>query len=272
MKSYFSLSFFALISLLFLSSCEKEAKDVKLPVIEPKLVVSSLLFPQSPFTQVVVTKSAPIYNSNQTHNYEIVKGATVVISDGTNSWTLPYDLTRNVYALDSFQLKIKANTIYQLSVTTPDGKYVEASTSVPTQNTTLTYTTAVSGNSNDYTLYGSWQDLPNSTDYYRLETGKEDQFTASGWYSFDAVNISDEGNPGGTIKSSVEFPYSPLSTDTTDVALLTVSSEFYNYFSRIEKGHNTNDPFSEPFPLYTNIKGGLGIFAGFNQYRKKIVL
>lgn len=266
MKFYSILYIFILAGLLF-TSCEKEA-EVKLPPVEPKLVVSCLIYPQNPLTQVAVSSSAPIYNSNASYFYQPIIGATVIISDGSNSWVLPFDTIHKTYTIDSLQLKIRANVSYKLTVSTADGKAVEASTTVPAMNTTLTYSTYFDSKLNKSKLKGTWQDPPNSRDYYRFEVGQRNSST-SDWYYFDAVNISDEENPGSTLSGTVEFYEN--SNDTLYATLSTGSSEFYNYFSRASKLTQTDiGPFSEPIPMYTNVKGGLGIFAGFNQFKVKI--
>lgn len=45
--------------------------------------------------------------------------------------------------------------------------------------------------------------------------------------------------------------------------LMHISKDYYNYFTSIQKQNiSQNDIFAEPTQLYTNIEGGLGIFAG----------
>lgn len=266
MKPFSILIFFLL--LLFVS-CEKDV-EVKLPVPEQKLVVSSFIYPQNPLTQVAVSLTMPIYNANQSNTYEPVKEATVVISDGVNSWTLPYDVTTQTYSIDSAKLKIKTNTTYKLSVSTPDGKSVEATTTVPPQNTSFTY--AVSKNTyGEYVLHGNWKDPSNSTDYYRSEVFSKNSHTPSGWGYMGTANVSDEGNPGGTLGSTLYFYTSSDVPEPVYASLLTASPEFYNYFVRRDKIATSGGPFSEPIPMYTNISGGFGVFAGFNMYVVQVV-
>jgi|SRR3954463_5402969 len=266
MKPFSILSFFIVI--LF-TSCEKDV-DLKIPVAEPKLVISSLIYPQNPITQVALSLTNPIYNSTHNDYYEPLQGATVVISDGSNSWTLPYDTGLQTYAIDSTHLKIKINTLYKLSVSTADGRYAEASTTVPAQNRSLTYSVNPD-QYGDYILHGSWNDPANSADFYRLEISRPNSIFASGWSYLDKANLNDEGNPGGTLGSNLYFYSNAPGNDSTYVSLLTASSEFYNYFNRRDKIQDTGGPFNEPIPMYTNISGGLGVFAGFNPYRVKVV-
>jgi hypothetical protein len=258
---------FILIGLL--ASCEKDA-EVKLPKIDPKLVVSCIISPQNDRTQVAVSSTAPIYNSNVNAYYQAIKGAIVILSDGNTSWTLPFDTLRQTYSLDSFQLKIKGNTDYTLSVSTPDGKSVEASTTVPPQNTTFTYTTYYDNTKFTDKLNGKWQDPVNSTDYYLLEISQKSSFSSS-WYYYDEVYMSDEDNLGSTISATLDFGYT--GSDSLFVSLSSISPEYYKFFTRVKRrgfGFD-NGVFTEPLPMYTNINGGLGIFAGFNEYKVKIV-
>ncbi|MEZ4829242.1 MAG: DUF4249 family protein [Bacteroidia bacterium] len=44
----------------------------------------------------------------------------------------------------------------------------------------------------------------------------------------------------------------------------TTDSAFYKYYQTFERQKDAfSNPFSEPTPVYTNIEGGLGIWAGF---------
>ncbi|MDX2246198.1 MAG: DUF4249 family protein [Bacteroidia bacterium] len=48
------------------------------------------------------------------------------------------------------------------------------------------------------------------------------------------------------------------------IRLGTTDSAFYKYYQTVEQQKNTfYNPFSEPTPVFTNIEGGLGIWAGF---------
>ncbi len=59
-------------------------------------------------------------------------------------------------------------------------------------------------------------------------------------------------------------PYSGRGATRTRVVLLSVSEEYYNYF-RTKKIQDRGDldPFSQPAQVYSNIKNGVGIFAGY---------
>lgn len=259
--------FFCLFSsLIGLQSCEKDVY-VKLPEVETKLVLSSFICPQDEFTQVSVSISQPLYNTPKNGgSYQPIPTATVIISSASSSWTLPYDASIGRYVIDSFQLKIKPGATYNLSVSTPDGKFAQAVTTIPVSNNSLTYT--VSENTtqtNSYIFHASWQDTPNSTDYYEVELYTQ----ISDMYRI-YEQVADTRNPGGILKSNLNFPYDPATNDTIFATLSTVSPEYYDYYQRLEKVQNSGGPFSEPIAMYTNINGGFGIFAGFNRYTVRV--
>lgn len=258
----FCFSFF----LITLQSCEKDV-EVKLPEVETKLVLSSFICPQDERTLVSVSLSQPLYNTPKNGgSYQPIPNATVVISSGSSSWTLPYDATIGRYAIDSFQLKVKPGATYHLSVSTPDGKFAEAVTTIPVLNNSLTYTaTENTAQTDSYIFHAAWQDLPNSTDYYEVELYPQ----ISDMYRI-YEQVADTRNPGGMLKSNLNFPYDPAMNDTVFATLSNISVEYYNYYQRLEKVQNSGGPFSEPIAMYTNINGGFGVFAGFNTYTVRV--
>ena len=57
------------------------------------------------------------------------------------------------------------------------------------------------------------------------------------------------------------------------IVLSSVSNSYFKYHRSFQKHQETGDnPFSEPVIVYNNIENGLGIFAGFNSYRYKMIL
>jgi Domain of unknown function (DUF4249) len=59
----------------------------------------------------------------------------------------------------------------------------------------------------------------------------------------------------------------PNSQLNLKLQLWNTSKELYDYQLSLRKFNATsNNPFSEPTPVFTNIKNGLGIFAAYNGY------
>lgn len=277
--------FCSLTMLLILQSCRKEDADVKLPNVEPKIVISSFISPQDSLIQVAVSLSTPLYNTpNVSNKYKSLLNATVTINNGTNSYALTYNSKLERYVIDSSQLKIVGGLTYYLSVKAIDGKSANATTVVPLLNNTLTYT-VVKNNllENEYTLEGTWSDNDiNNIDNYRFEvfytsfylySGYIDTLgsfadTIKGWAS-DRILVNDA--EGSVFKKELVFSYNAKNYDTVFTSITTMSKEYVDYTNKFNTaGNSFSGPFSEPVQMYTNINGGLGIFAGYNVYRKRV--
>lgn len=83
-------------------------------------------------------------------------------------------------------------------------------------------------------------------------------------------NVKTDGNGSG-----VQNPDGPASTIETKkyLRMLTTSVDLYNYYKSVEKfiaSDNHNSSFSNAPQIYSNIKNGLGIFAGYTEEYKEI--
>jgi Domain of unknown function (DUF4249) len=75
------------------------------------------------------------------------------------------------------------------------------------------------------------------------------------------------------INNNVKYFNKPVegSKDQLRLQLSNISKEFYDYQVSLQDFfESSNNPFAEPIPVYSNIKGGLGCFAGFT--RQEVVL
>jgi hypothetical protein len=262
-----------IVSILFvicLYSCEKDS-NVKLPKVEQKLVLCCVLSPQDKTIQVNVSLSQPIYNNTDANNlHEKVPNATVIISSGAGSWILPYDVSLDRYVIDTSQLKIRAGMTYDLSVSTVDGKFAKASTSVPFQSKTLTCTTSKNSTiTNGITVHATWLDPESTIDYYKFEIQHKNG--TNYYWNYRADNIKDNESDNGILRRDWPFEYDASANDSIMAVVYTVTPELYTYYDRIVKASNSGDPFSEPAPMYTNVEGGFGIFGGYNAYKISVL-
>ncbi len=262
------------IIIISMYSCVKDS-DVKLPKVEEKLVISCVMSPQDEQIKVRVTLSQAIFNnpnanvSNGSSYINVSKATVVISSDAGGSWTLPYDPMYERYVVDSSDIKVRAGMSYTISVSTLDGKFVKASTSVPYPNTTLTCTTTPnSQQTNGYYLHAAWQDPASTADYYLFEY--LNKYGNSSYWNYRTDYIKDSENPGDILKRDWPIQYDMTSNDTVIVSLHTLSSELYNYYYFLRKSSASDGPFSEASPMYTNIDGGFGVFGGFNTYQVRL--
>ncbi|MCE9540669.1 MAG: DUF4249 domain-containing protein [Bacteroidetes bacterium] len=266
----------ALSLTLGFSACEKDA-DVELPAVESKLVISSFISPEDTIVKVGVTISQPLYNNSNSNQYSAVSYATVQITNGTTVQTLAYNADENYYFVSTAIFPITVGTTYNLTVSTPDGKNANASTSIPAQNSTLTYTAeAVNNQSNGdtYAFRTEWNDTPGTEDYYRLVYYDRSVYDidTTYWQAF-SNNFSDKDKDGTTMKEQFEiYAYSGTGFSNGELHLIHASKEYYLYHKKLTEAAFSGGPFSEPVQMYSNINGGYGAFAGYNSYKLYVSL
>ena len=266
-----------LFILLGIGSCRKRDAKVKLPEVASKLVLVSFISPQDSIISVSITLSQPLYNNASSNNFAPVENAEVTISSDLGSATLSYDAVRKGYSIDSTRLKIREGFNYRITARTPDGKYALANTSIPPANKNL----AVSLSSDSNSIRCSWPDPAGSQDYYRL------LFQNSSYHIFEGYNqngsfsdtikvnfanswwATDADRDGSVLTEVIDYSVPPFSAEGQKyyIYLLHVSKEYYEYGIHLPYSQNTGDPFQEPAPVYSNVTGGFGIFAGYNSYR-----
>ncbi len=262
---------------IFMNGCTKDA-DVKLPAVESKLVINSFISPQDTIVKAVVTISQPLYNNSNSGNYSIISNAAVQISDGVNTKTLTYNSTENYYSVHTSEFPITAGGSYHLTVTTPDGKNVNASTTIPSANSTLTFTSHLVNDPNQsdgYSIEAKWNDSPGTEDYYRIAYyGKEYYGNSDTSYSVFSDYFSDKDADGKVFDKSIKI-YQSISApgNSGELYLIHATKEYYLFHTKLAASGNSSDnPFAEPVQMFTNINGGFGVFAGFNQYKLPVFL
>jgi len=180
-------------------------------------------------------------------------------------------------------LKIRAGSTYIIEVTTNDGKRAKASTTIPYLNNTLTYSMRKDNAvKTAYYVTGKWTDnnLQVNTNYMF-----DVVFTSLSFFSGNNSN----GGFNDTIKmrnihykmandlegpnfeKTLDFSIYDTKSDSVYIDLITVSNEYMNYINKLGDAVGVlSNPFSQPVQMYTNVDGGLGIFAGLNRYSLRI--
>lgn len=289
------------ISILFLfisavfTSCIRDANDVSLPNIESKVVVQSFISPQNSEIAIYVSTSMPVFGTRNTPD-PTLPDATVTISDGTTPVKANFNTLKKYYTIDTSIFKITAGKTYFLSVSTADGRTVNASCTVPfppdVNSVEFEFDTLYSknGSTNKYDAEATlrWNDPPGQNNYYHtaaqiglayaVDTSLErwetlygssylDYFTDKGKDGKKLVNgvltfSLSEDITGGGITKNYEFKGIRYFLYSTDV-------NYYKYHETVSR--SSSDPFSESVIIYTNIQGGLGCFGAFNGFQKTIL-
>lgn len=93
--------------------------------------------------------------------------------------------------------------------------------------------------------------------------GKEQtiQFQSAFWFNWNPLP-GGYGDPTNQVMAGKKQPV----YDRQTIHVQRLSKDLYNYMKYLKLyNHFHDNPFSEPLPVYSNVKNGAGIFAGFND-------
>ncbi|WP_164891013.1 DUF4249 domain-containing protein [Botryobacter ruber] len=281
-----------LLALFILPACEDDVSNLPNVDMSPRLVVNSYISPQDTELKVQLQMTQPAIGKIKTPEELKVRNATVNLSDGTKTVSLAYDLETDAYKTSAANLPVVAGKTYFLNVSTPGGYKAEASCTVPITSgiaiTDLDYNSSVpdwSPQSLDHRLSYKWTDAPNTANYYRTlgyilirqpDFNGNIQTMKQPFYLSDdetKTYIADQKTSGSLLKSP-EFNTNtydgigrPGETEYEIHALLIVCDKnYYQYHHSVLTASRTEgNPFAEPTFVYSNIKGGLGVFGAYNE-------
>lgn len=272
-----------LVGITWLVSCKREA-TIELPSQDPRLVVTCFISPQNPNITAVVRTSIQKYNGSYV-NYtkkgtteNDVTNAMVMLTDGSKNIQIPFDTLLSCYNIESSQFSIESGKSYTLTVSTPDGKKVTASTTVPTGTLQTEYSKPNFKMDSEFQVEFSFnvivKDIPNQTNYVAAYYNIMTITTATSPYIYIPPDepfifeTDEELNREGYNGTVSYFNYTGDTITSIPVTLLTLncSKEFYlfNKSSR-EAVYNDGNPFGEPILVYSNIEGGFGCFGAYTE-------
>ncbi|MES2731674.1 MAG: DUF4249 domain-containing protein [Bacteroidota bacterium] len=253
-----------------LTACEndlftKEVNNAKIPYT-PGLVVESFICPQDTVIQVKVRRKEPTVGivEEGKDKYDAVADAQVTLSDGSNTVTLAYDKFLG-YQIKASQLPISPGKTYFLKVSSPDGLSTEASCTVPMAvvDTNRVELLVEFDKKKQPKIIVRWPDFPGEVNYYsifELET-----YAASNLHELRYYSISDEGQDGAWLSQRVGFKRSEAGYEVV-LFICNTDRHYYEFHRTLAiQAQNRDNPFAQPSPLYTNIQGGLGVFAAYNR-------
>lgn len=303
MKTVLSL-LSALILFASCETLVTDIPEARLPKATSKLVVHCFISPQNPRIDVVVSESMPIFSKSEAHEgviedavvriadgtHEVTipfdtsrqmysisqdkfpltasKTYSLFVSDGTRQVSAKCTVPKNAPAIKS----------YQIDTTMSSNAYRE--------DTALT-------------LKMSWQDIPADTNYYRVKAAadieysvldaksKEKRLRDEFYFTWEQMSGSNEWqsdrNLDGAVlwspKGKTYMPSFPPVESKDGVSkpffpkwrLISVTMMVYNtdvnyfkYHRSLQQRMDTENPFTEPGVIYSNIEGGLGCFGAYN--------
>lgn len=265
------LSIISLLVILLSTSCTKKI-DIDLNDEENKRLVVDALFSTYGQAQheVKLSMSANYYSADAPTN---VSGASVVVSDGSNSFTFS-DAGNGIYK-SSLGAAAIANKDYTLTINY-DGKTYTASNycdSVPNLDTIVLEANYVDGSVTeieDYTIKFTTQELVGFGDYYAWKiyvNGEHRNNTVS-----EQLSQSDEFLPDGSYLYELELTSIDdiESGDTVMVAQHAISKDTYDaYFAILFQTDFRGGIFdSPPANVPTNLsEGAVGLFSVSGESR-----
>jgi hypothetical protein len=284
-KLFFAtLSFFVLL----MSACERDA-DVDLPETKPKLVVIGFITPQDSFISISLTRSKPIFEPYNVNANDAVSDATVTIYGNNTSMVLPFDANLQVYRIATAQFQILSGNEYRVKVTTPQGESVEATTVVPQNSVDASYSVTVTDTFTDYGfgyydlrshLQYQFTDNAQETNRYRFYVGLilVDTLTHDTSVSrFSSDFFNDNNGNGQVLSRSAEGFWGNYDNTINDSAyaydcwMFNVNTDYDNYHKSLYNYNGGGDPFAEPTIIYSNVDGGLGVFAAANGRKIRVI-
>ena len=291
MKTYRIIPIIILAALVMLTGCEKDAVNVKPFNVESKLVVHAFISPQDTVIKVHLQKSQPAIGRKLSDEQLQVKNANVRITDGSSTVTLTYDPAHNAYFTKPDEWPIVAGKTYKLNVTAPGGFSATGSCTVPlASGVAITDVSSSSTKEPDYYGYETyqykvrykWTDAPGVDNYYRTLATRIYWYKDYNGNRQEGVNplYMDHGKPGlykddkaqgGVLVSDDFYFYEGTQAEVEKpyrlhLLLVVADKHYYMHQDAQHKQSQSNgNPFAEPVVMYSNIEGGLGVFAGYNQ-------
>lgn len=255
-------------------------------------------------SQSVVGTTAPASSSVANALVTFSDGNQAVTLRMRGSQTYMYGVTLtgfSEYGAETATVPIRAGQTYRLRVEVPGSPAVEAECTVP-GSVALSSFTLDSGVTNNfgntsmaYYVRLRWTDPAGQANFYRVAGSNLYTFTTR-WspqpnapsrdttvqqigqiYFDDNLTVSDAGRDGQEMVSGrgrLAMTYSYVNGQQqpsrpvgwVEVYLLNVDENYYRYHDAVERQRSAGgNPFAEPVPIPTNIRGGLGCFGAYNR-------
>ena len=272
---------FSFLSLLF-SSCEKEAKNVDVPVVQPQLVVAGFLSPSAEPTKVVLSWSAPIYH-NTHHDKPMESNAKVFISDGANEYQLTYNSMKEYYSISKANMPVVVGKKYSLRVESDRSKTLTSESFVPSSpDYSIQYLGKDSvkdeyDNNVYYRRYFLKLKINNSepTAFYRIKAWQQVIVYGNEQIEPMYMNIEDNMIVHGDVEKTIILEdYRMMHMSVTKqiyINLEKVDETYYRYHNALSHYQGV-DIFTEPTLVYSNVENGLGVFCSYHSVMDSVVV
>jgi hypothetical protein len=285
-------AFVFLMAIVGLIACKKEV-DYDLIAEKPQLVVQSFFTPAEDSIKVYLSYTESFFEDKSIRTSLIanISKAQLTMSDGTITKPLKWSVRKAAFVLATKDLPLIVNKTYSISVKTLDGNTASASSKMPNEITGAQLIrvkgTSVKNQQRKDRLTLALNAETGVTNYldFRVFTVFTERYSST---SYEQIQLIDQS----VIKDDVNIPIisanfsynfylrsnyigtPPPNYSITSVfrgLFIKANEEYYKYLDVSKKNYDAGDnPFSEPTSLYTNITGGLGVFAAYQLVIKEI--
>jgi hypothetical protein len=268
-----------MIMILFLllmaaTGCELEVKNLKLPDFQQKLVISSFISPYDTISFVSVSSNEKIFG--ELNNTESLGNLSVTISNGQEVISLK-DIDER-FILRCEEMPVEEGRTYFLKVISDKGLSAEATCTVPIKRELNIEADTVWElhkypwmpgvnfiRSNIYLT-----DPAGEANFFRFVCQELECYPGN-YYAYPVAAekteiLNDVGKDGERIfVNTVSVTEPSVETDSVFLIfyILQTDKAYFKYHYSLEHYAGGDDPFTEVFPAYSNIEGGLGIFASY---------
>jgi len=273
MKKYL-LFVFAII----ITSCSNDNINEQ-KSLESKLVVEGWI-EEGDYAQVLLSSSIPVTDVIDSTNVlnHAIRAAKITISDGINSEVLRVKTDKNrvpPFVYYGATLKGEAGKEYSLKIEYLN-RIVESTTIIPktVQLKSAEYSKKVETDTTGY-VFVKFDDPLNEKNYYQIATkidGEEPIFVPSFYGNLDDKNfttspISVQINRGVLLFPKTKFTPYFADGDLIHVKLRTQNKDALDFWNswQNEIVNSRNPIYPANTSLKSNIKGGIGIWAGYGQ-------
>jgi len=273
-RTIINISYFLII--VMIASCERDIKNISLPDFEQKLVIHSFISPYDTASLVTVGSNQRIYGDLTTTEVPMV--SSVTISNGEQEIILKE--VPSGYIFTHMEMPVEEGKTYRLTVTGENGLKTEASCRVPIRrnfypeiDTLHEILEIPEAGINQKMIRADvfLTDYPGENNYFRF---------VSKYLVYDSIYtvlpifepygeepefISDSGRDGERLFFNTVSVPDPYQNDSAFLVIyiLNTDRDYYTYHQSLDNYSGGESPFIEISPVYTNIEGGLGIFASY---------
>lgn len=258
-----------------LSSCDMEQEiEVKLPPMEPQMVVECYLENGLPF-KLALSESAGYFDPPQA---VVVSGATVTITKNNE----PPLVLKDTLIIDEKNEKIYTHynrrlvravpgDVFTLLITDKKGRRLTGTTTVlprvPIDSVGFKFNDKPQEFQEAYLLV-RWQDNAQQINFYRLLAHKND---STGVESEIDAELDDKLRNGQKITYTTTYRFKR--NDTLNIKLYHLEEPYYRFISSVEDARRANgNPFAQPVSIKSTVAGGYGVFTHVNYQSKEVIL